>query len=341
MALTKCPECGHKISNKAIACPNCGAQIKRGGCLRFIGMTFLIVFLLGIIVSIFEEDTKKEQEKQNVKTVKTIEEDSRKDRQRQAKSEKNGRDNKTWDKLSFVEEIFILRGSKKKVDKDRYRAIFKIKGLVIPIEADCKQEQLIIKDLGPVGRYEPRGYQDLIVYYELCQKHISPEYQEPQKNTINYKKKDKNRQKGLEDKKDIKNYIKVFKKHIDELISLGEYMLSKEPHSIEGFIDPIYLDLYMELKQKASSGKIKAEKIYVDPELPENLKSLCINLRNEWKKFFVIKEKQYDYIIQSIKTNKLSEKNVYLEKAIVFQKSSIVTLYNIKSITIDFSQLSK
>lgn len=30
MALIKCPECGHEISDQALSCPNCGAPTERG-----------------------------------------------------------------------------------------------------------------------------------------------------------------------------------------------------------------------------------------------------------------------------------------------------------------------
>ena len=33
MALIKCPECGKEISDKATACPNCGAPVQAPGCL--------------------------------------------------------------------------------------------------------------------------------------------------------------------------------------------------------------------------------------------------------------------------------------------------------------------
>lgn len=32
MALIRCSECGKEISDKASACPNCGAPVKRAGC---------------------------------------------------------------------------------------------------------------------------------------------------------------------------------------------------------------------------------------------------------------------------------------------------------------------
>lgn len=49
MAMIKCKECGKEISNKAEACPSCGAKpYKPSGCL----VVFLAVVLIGIFGSI-------------------------------------------------------------------------------------------------------------------------------------------------------------------------------------------------------------------------------------------------------------------------------------------------
>ena len=53
MAMTKCKECGEKISTKADACPKCGAKRKHTspvGCL--IGIILLVIIIGGIIGSL-------------------------------------------------------------------------------------------------------------------------------------------------------------------------------------------------------------------------------------------------------------------------------------------------
>jgi hypothetical protein len=68
MALTKCPECGREISDKAQSCPGCGAPVegkaqpaqmpsyqqpvnqpKKHGCIYYIVITFIILVVLGAI----------------------------------------------------------------------------------------------------------------------------------------------------------------------------------------------------------------------------------------------------------------------------------------------------
>ena len=57
MALRKCKECGKEISSKAGACPNCGAPVKKaptqygcGGCLGFLLIGVLLLFIIGLFV---------------------------------------------------------------------------------------------------------------------------------------------------------------------------------------------------------------------------------------------------------------------------------------------------
>src|SRR5437879_5278346 len=45
MALTKCKECGHEVSNKAKTCPQCGSPIPKRTSL----VTWMVVGLLGLI----------------------------------------------------------------------------------------------------------------------------------------------------------------------------------------------------------------------------------------------------------------------------------------------------
>lgn len=55
MALKKCKECGKDVSTEAQKCPNCGAPVKRSrsfGCFTLIS----ILFLLGLISSLFDND---------------------------------------------------------------------------------------------------------------------------------------------------------------------------------------------------------------------------------------------------------------------------------------------
>jgi hypothetical protein len=54
MALIKCKECSHEISNKAESCPNCGAKRKKPvskGCLIFVVLTVLFIVFIGSIDS--------------------------------------------------------------------------------------------------------------------------------------------------------------------------------------------------------------------------------------------------------------------------------------------------
>ena len=59
MALTKCKECGKRISKKAEKCPNCGAPVKnktKFGCGSIIYIFFAIVVILVVISVLFSPD---------------------------------------------------------------------------------------------------------------------------------------------------------------------------------------------------------------------------------------------------------------------------------------------
>jgi zinc-ribbon domain len=63
VALKKCKECGHSISSKAKACPNCGAPIKKGsnikiGCLGAVIIFLAIGFIAGSISNHFSKKKK-------------------------------------------------------------------------------------------------------------------------------------------------------------------------------------------------------------------------------------------------------------------------------------------
>lgn len=45
MAMVKCPECGHDISDSAVKCPNCGKQLRKPKR-SFVGKMFLWLFYL-------------------------------------------------------------------------------------------------------------------------------------------------------------------------------------------------------------------------------------------------------------------------------------------------------
>ena len=52
MALKKCKECGHSVSNKAASCPSCGAVLKKKtGCGTWVVFGFLLLLVIGIIGS--------------------------------------------------------------------------------------------------------------------------------------------------------------------------------------------------------------------------------------------------------------------------------------------------
>jgi len=58
MAMKKCKECGNEVSTKAESCPKCGAVLKKKtGCLGYIGAGILILFVLGVIGSLMEDDS--------------------------------------------------------------------------------------------------------------------------------------------------------------------------------------------------------------------------------------------------------------------------------------------
>jgi hypothetical protein len=50
LALTKCKECGAKVSTKAVACPTCGAR--RGGARRLLIRLLASIFSLVVVVAI-------------------------------------------------------------------------------------------------------------------------------------------------------------------------------------------------------------------------------------------------------------------------------------------------
>lgn len=49
MALTKCKECGHQISESAKQCPNCGAKKKEMGVFSLLGIVFVTIIALSAI----------------------------------------------------------------------------------------------------------------------------------------------------------------------------------------------------------------------------------------------------------------------------------------------------
>ena len=61
MALTTCSECKHQVSEKAKACPHCGAKLKMG----IFKKSLLIFFGLVIVGSIFSESAKSPSENNN------------------------------------------------------------------------------------------------------------------------------------------------------------------------------------------------------------------------------------------------------------------------------------
>ena len=60
MALKKCKECGNEVSTKAESCPNCGAVLKKKtGCLGNVGAAILILFVIGLIGSLIDNEPNK------------------------------------------------------------------------------------------------------------------------------------------------------------------------------------------------------------------------------------------------------------------------------------------
>ena len=53
MALKPCPDCGHQVSDAAMACPACGRPLRsrRGGCLTAVG--FLVLFEAAVLVALW------------------------------------------------------------------------------------------------------------------------------------------------------------------------------------------------------------------------------------------------------------------------------------------------
>ena len=54
MALTKCKECGKQVSTKAESCPTCGAKLKNKGNRMGCGCFLVLIFVIGIIGTIFK-----------------------------------------------------------------------------------------------------------------------------------------------------------------------------------------------------------------------------------------------------------------------------------------------
>lgn len=51
MALTTCTECGHNLSDKAAACPSCGAQVKKRSAAR-IGLAVFAAAGFGLAATV-------------------------------------------------------------------------------------------------------------------------------------------------------------------------------------------------------------------------------------------------------------------------------------------------
>ena len=49
MALKKCKECGHEVSTKAKACPNCGARIGRSSAVGCLTLTVILVLMFVVV----------------------------------------------------------------------------------------------------------------------------------------------------------------------------------------------------------------------------------------------------------------------------------------------------
>ncbi len=60
MAMKICEKCGNEVGTKAESCPKCdGALKKKTGYFGFIGAGILILFILGLIVSLMEDGSNK------------------------------------------------------------------------------------------------------------------------------------------------------------------------------------------------------------------------------------------------------------------------------------------
>jgi len=50
MALTSCPECGHKVSDKADACPSCGRRLRNTRtAIGAVAAVFAVLLLTGVL----------------------------------------------------------------------------------------------------------------------------------------------------------------------------------------------------------------------------------------------------------------------------------------------------
>lgn len=73
MALIKCKECGHEISDKATSCPNCGAPLSKVqqqnvGCAQVMGAGFLVLIAIVTIGAIFSDDSDKKSDSATTQT---------------------------------------------------------------------------------------------------------------------------------------------------------------------------------------------------------------------------------------------------------------------------------
>lgn len=73
MALHDCHECGHKISNSAQACPNCGAPKKKsGGVLGPLALVFVVVIIIAGMMGGSDDSPKSHLKKPSPSTSKTV-----------------------------------------------------------------------------------------------------------------------------------------------------------------------------------------------------------------------------------------------------------------------------
>jgi hypothetical protein len=58
--MKQCRDCGQAVSTKAKTCPNCGApkpaKASKKGCLWYIGAFFVVVLIIGVVSSLFEDN---------------------------------------------------------------------------------------------------------------------------------------------------------------------------------------------------------------------------------------------------------------------------------------------
>lgn len=50
MAMIKCPECGHEISDKADKCPNCGNPIKKSKSVAVLGIVIICAIIIAFVL---------------------------------------------------------------------------------------------------------------------------------------------------------------------------------------------------------------------------------------------------------------------------------------------------